>query len=186
MNQRHPTILRREDALLLVVDFQQRLADVMPRRESVTAEILKIIQGVKRLGVPVLVTEQYPQGLGPTVPEIAQTVEPDGVVTKLTFSCCGDETFWEALRQTQRKQIVVVGMETHVCVLQTVLDLLANDYQVHLPADATCSRSDSNRDNALARMRQAGAILTNTESLLFELLVQAKTEEFKAILKLII
>lgn len=183
---RHETVLRCEDALLLVIDFQQRLVDVMSRKGSVTDEISRLIQGMKRLNVPILATEQYPQGLGPTVPSVAELLDPAQILSKMTFSCCGLVDFDARLKSLQRRQIVVTGIETHVCVLQTVLDLLANGYQVHVPVGATCSRADANRDNALARMEKAGAVLTNLESVLFELLVEAGTDDFKAVRKLIV
>ncbi|HOJ59950.1 MAG TPA: hydrolase [bacterium] len=183
---RHETILRREDSLLVVIDFQQRLVDVMPRKESVTDEITRLIQGMKQLNIPILATEQYPQGLGPTVPSVAEELEPAPIFSKMTFSCCGLEDFGARLKNLLRRQVVVTGIETHVCVLQTVLDLLANGYQVHVPVGATCSRADVNRDNALARMEKAGAVLTNLESVLFELLVEAGTDDFKAVRKLIV
>ena len=104
----------------------------------------------------------------------------------MTFSCCGEATFWAQLEAAGRKQIIVTGIETHVCVLQTVLDLLANGYQVHLPFGATCSRDDANRDNAVARMRDAGAVISNIESVIFELLIEAGTDDFKAARKLIV
>lgn len=183
---RHETILRREDTLLLVIDYQQRLVDVMARKESVTDEITRLIQGMKKLNIPILATEQYPQGLGPTVPQVAEMLDPAQILSKMTFSCCGLEDFSTRVKSLKRRQIVVTGIETHVCVLQTVLDLLANGYQAHVPVGAVCSRADTNRDNALARMEKAGAVLTNLESVLFELLVAAGTDDFKAVRKLIV
>lgn len=184
--RRHETILRHEDTIALVIDYQQRLVDIMQHGESVTAEIQRIVQGMKMLDLPVLATEQYPQGLGPTVPQVAELLDSEFLSQKMTFSCCGISPFMDTLKDFGRKQVVAVGIETHVCVLQTVLDLLANGYQVHIPVGATCSRSDANRDNALNRMERAGAILTNTESVLFELLVEAGTEDFKKVRKLIV
>ncbi len=184
--KRHETILRREDSLLIVIDYQERLVNVMKQRETVTPEILRLIQGAKILNAPILVTEQYPKGLGPTTPEIANELDAGSTIEKLTFSCCGEESFGERLKDFGRNQLIITGIETHVCVLQTVLDLLANDYQVHVPIHSTCSRDDRNRDIALSQMKQAGAILTNTESVLFQWLVKAGGAEFKAIQKLII
>ncbi|MBI1389911.1 MAG: isochorismatase family protein [bacterium] len=183
---RHPGILRRNDAALLVIDYQQKMVDVMKNEAAVTAEIGKLTQAMNALGVPILATEQYPQGLGPTLPAIAKEFDGKYLSTKMTFSCCGDAAFWSNLDSIERKQIVVAGVETHVCVLQTVLDLIANGYQVHLPFNATCSRDDANRDNAIERMRGAGAVITNTESVIFELLIEAGTPEFKAVRKLIV
>lgn len=158
----------------------------MTDRERLLREIGKLLEGMKVLEVPILVTEQYPKGLGPTASALAGSMGEAEKIEKLTFSCCGSDKFWELLFQLKRKQVVVTGMETHVCVLQTVLDLLANDYQVHVPAPATCSRHEEDRQNALRRMERAGAVLTNTESVLFELLRRAGTDEFKAVQKIIL
>ncbi|MBN2329936.1 MAG: hydrolase [Candidatus Omnitrophica bacterium] len=183
---RHDSILRRHDSLLLVIDFQERLAKVMQRRESVSAEIVRLIKAMKILDAPVLAAEQYPIGLGSTVGEILRELEGAPILEKITFSCGGRDEFWRRLKEARRSQIIVTGIETHVCVLQTALDLLANGYQVHVPISATCSRADENRNNALARMEKAGAILTNTESVCFELLVESGTDEFQAVRKLLV
>ena len=183
---RHETILRRGDVILLVIDYQEKFIGVMEHSDSVTFAIKRIVQGMNLLHEPVLITEQYPKGLGHTIPEIIEQCGDAAVVEKMTFSCCGKDEFWKILKNSKRKQLIITGIETHVCVLQTVLDLLANGYQVHIPLDATCSRSDSNRDNALSRMEKVGAIITNSESVLFELLVEAGTDEFKAVRKLIV
>jgi nicotinamidase-related amidase len=184
--KRHETILRRDDTLLLIIDFQQKLANAMANAESVAAEIKRLVEGMNLLKIPVVATEQYPKGLGATTEELASELRSAPVVEKMTFSCCGELRFGDELKQLGRRQIVVTGIETHVCVLQTVLDLLANGYQVHVPVTATCSRSDNNRDNALSRMQQSGAVLTNSESVLFDLLVEAGTNDFKAVMKLIV
>lgn len=184
--QHHPTILHRDQALLLVVDVQERLVKAMPHRASVENAITKLQKGMEILNVPTLITEQYPKGLGPTVERLLTGTQHSDAIEKTTFSCCGEIKFMSALEAVKRQQIIVTGMETHVCVLQTVLDLLEAGYQVHLPISATCSRCDDNRNNALNRMQQAGAILTNVESVLFELVHDSKAPEFKAISKLIV
>lgn len=182
----HPSLLQRDQAALLIIDVQERLVTAMANRAGVEQAIGLLQQGLNLLQVPTLLTEQYPKGLGPTLASIRQAAGGAGCIEKTTFSCCGEQSFWPALEALQRRQIIVTGMETHVCVLQTVLDLLQAGYQVHVPISATCSRSDANRDNALRRMEQAGAILTNVESVLFELLRAAGSAEFKAISKLIV
>nr|WP_320048986.1 hydrolase [uncultured Desulfuromonas sp.] len=182
----HPTLLDKDQALLLIIDVQERLVKAMAHRDSVEQAIIQLQTGMKILGVPALATEQYPKGLGPTVDSIRAAAEEKGCIEKTAFSCCGEESFQPHLAHYNRKQIIVTGMETHVCVLQTVLDLLEAGYQVHVPITATCSRSDVNRDNALNRMQQAGAILTNVESVLFELVRDASAVEFKAISKLVV
>lgn len=186
MGERHETLLRREDAILLVIDFQERMVDALPRAESVSAEVLRLIPAMKQMEIPIIATEQYSKGLGPTVEAVRKELDLSAIVEKMTFSCCGAPKFWELLKSHQRRQVVVVGVEAHVCVLQTALDLIANGYQVHLPVEAVCSRSDANRDNALRRMNHAGVILTNSESVLFELMVEAGTELFKSVRKFIV
>ncbi|MDY0189473.1 MAG: isochorismatase family protein [Desulfuromonas sp.] len=182
----HPTILHREQTLLLIIDVQERLVKAMHQRDSVEKAIMQLQQGMNILHVPMLLTEQYPQGLGSTVETLLTGAHHQAAIAKTTFSCCGEAAFQSTLQKSDRRQIIVTGMETHVCVLQTVLDLLEAGYQVHLPIGTTCSRCDANRDNALIRMQQAGAIITNIESVLFELLHDASAPEFKAISKLIV
>lgn len=185
-HKHHESILRQDDTAMLVVDYQERMVRVMEQREAVTPEIVRLIEGCKMLDVPIIATLQYPQGLGQMVEEVGKEIDEEFIAEKMTFSCCGDENFWQIFETTKRKQVIVTGVETHVCVLQTVLDLLANNYSVHVPVLATCSRSDFNRDLALERMQHAGAILTNTESVLFELMYEAGTEQFKRVRKLIV
>ncbi|MFO7831221.1 MAG: hydrolase [Desulfuromonadaceae bacterium] len=183
--QRHPTLLNPGNTALLIVDVQERLVKAMANHIEVEESIAILQQGMDLLNLPTLITEQYPRGLGATVESISARGSNATVVEKTSFSCCGANAFVPALENLGAKQVVVTGMETHVCVLQTVLDLLHAGYQVHVPIKATCSRSDANRDNALERMQQAGAIITNVESVLFELLREAGSAEFKSISKLI-
>ncbi|MCA1796435.1 MAG: hydrolase [Geobacteraceae bacterium] len=183
--QRNPTLLNPENTALLIIDVQERLVKAMENHEEVEGSIATLQEGMEILNLPTLITEQYPRGLGATVESISARKGNATVVEKTSFSCCGASSFAPALEKLGTKQVVVTGMETHVCVLQTVLDLLHAGYQVHVPIGATCSRSDLNRDNALRRMEQAGAIITNVESVLFELLREAGSAEFKTISKLI-
>ncbi|HWR97621.1 MAG TPA: hydrolase [Candidatus Methanoperedens sp.] len=173
--------LDRDETVLLVVDIQERLAAVMGEREKVVANAGHLIAAAQLLGVPVLHTEQYPKGLGPTVPELRGPLAPAAPVEKMTFDCCGEPTFTPAFEQAGRSTVVVCGMETHICVLQTVLGLLAQGLVVHVAADAVCSRSPENARVALELMRDAGAVVTCTETVMFQLLVRAGTPEFKAI-----
>jgi nicotinamidase-related amidase len=174
-------MLERDHTVLLVVDIQERLAAAMADREKVVANAGHLIAAAKLLGVPIVHTEQYPRGLGPTVPELRAALEPAAPIEKLTFDCCGEATFAPALGATRRSTVVVCGMETHICVLQTVLGLLAGGMTVHVAADAVCSRSPENARTALELMRDAGAVVTCTETVMFQLLVRAGTPEFKAI-----
>jgi nicotinamidase-related amidase len=129
------------------------------------------------------VTEQYPKGLGPTVTEIKDSLQPYAPIEKITFSCCGEKSFLDAASGTGKNQIILVGMETHVCVLQTCIDLLQAGHVVHVVSDAVCSRSFENYRTALEYMRDAGAVITCTETVLFQLLERAGSDEFRAISK---
>jgi len=173
--------LDRDDAVLLVIDIQERLAVAMAERERVVANTGHLIAAARLLGVPVVLTEQYPKGLGPTVPELRAALDPAPAIEKLTFDCCGEPSFAPALDQTGRSTVIVCGMETHICVLQTVLGLLATGMNVHVAADAVCSRNPENTRIALELQRDAGAVITCTETVLFQLLGRAGTPEFKAI-----
>lgn len=182
--------LQRDRAALLVIDVQARLCGAMNpeglrrlRQNTVT-----LIEGAKILGVPVFVTEQYPKGIGPTLEDVMAAL-PEGqrIFEKLSFSCSGVPEFMDALQASKRDQIVVVGMETHVCVYQTVRDLLVRNVvrSVHVVEDAVISRTEENRRIGLAQMAEAGAVRTSTETVLFDLLERAGTPEFKAVSKLI-
>lgn len=174
-----PVLARAADSALVVIDMQERLAAVMPARESVVRAAGILLQAAARLNIPVLVTEQYPQGLGATVPEVAAKL-PEGSmrVEKTSFSACA------ALPLT-RPQVVLAGMEAHVCVLQTALELAAAGREVFLVGDAVCSRTEANYFNALARAQAAGIVVTNVESVLFEWLRDAAHEHFRALSRLI-
>ncbi len=176
-------LLDREDTLLVVVDIQERLAAVMEQKDRVVANCLHLIEAAKLLGIPLVVTEQYPKGLGPTVPEIRDAVPSYAPLEKIDFSCCGEQSFSDRISQSGRRKLIVCGMETHVCVLQTVLDLLRQGYIVHVVDDAVCSRKNENYRTALELMRSAGAIISCTETVLFQLLKKAGTDEFKTISK---
>jgi len=181
-----PKRLNREETLLLIIDIQERLAAQMADREKVIANTVRLIEVSKILDFPLLITEQYPKGLGSTESEIkdslAEKYQPH---EKLSFSCCGTDAFVNAVKQTEAISVMLVGMETHVCVLQTALDLLVGGYQVFLIVDAVCSRRETDYEIAVQRMRDAGVILTTTEMVIFELMKVAGTPEFKAILPLV-
>ncbi len=174
---RHSDILDRRTAALIVVDVQERIDAVMGRGDH-RPRIQFLARTFRYLGLPVLMTEQYPRGLGATVPEIAEACAAPPL-EKMTFSCVEDDGFRSALRETGRRQLVVVGIEAHVCVAQTVLDLLHAGYQVHVPHDAVSSRRTADRRSALHRLARAGAIVTSTESCVFELLHHCGDEDFR-------
>jgi len=171
---------------LIVVDIQTRLAQAMSDRETLLRNCGILLTAAKIMSVPVAITEQYPKGLGHTEPSLAELF-PDNAtpVEKTCFSCCDAETFAASLSSTGKQQIILCGIESHVCVLQTAMDLQDRDYQVFVVADAVDSRSKDNKHIALERMRQAGIVITTTESVLFEWLRDAKNEHFKSVTALI-
>jgi nicotinamidase-related amidase len=177
----HPR-LHRDRALVLLVDVQDRLTPAMP--PEALARLVKYgrahIHAAKTLGLPVIATEQYPKGLGRTLPELAELL-PAPPMEKVHFSCGADAPFVRALETTGRKQVVVTGMETHVCVFQTTRDLVAMGYEVHVCAEAVSSRTEEHRVRGLDLCRQAGAVITLAETAIFDLLHQAATPEFKAV-----
>jgi len=175
--------INKDDSALVIVDIQERLAVVMSEREKVIRNTLHLMEAAKLLQLPVIVTEQYPQGLGPTVSEIREALPSYEPIEKLAFSCCGEPGFMKALESTGKKKIILCGMETHVCVLQTCIGSLREGYTVHAASDAICSRSKENFKTGIQFMRDAGAVITGTETVLFQLLERAGTEEFKALTK---
>jgi nicotinamidase-related amidase len=182
---RHPNLLRKDDTLLVVIDVQTKLLNVIFEKERVLSSCSKLIRAAKILEIPIIMTEQYPKGMGSTDPEILKLLRDTKAVEKLHFSCCGAEDFNKKIESFGKKQIIVIGIETHVCVLQTVHDLLHQGYFVYVPYDAVSSRRESDYKNALDRMRQAGAIIGSVESAVFELLEKAGTPVFKEISKII-
>lgn len=172
------------DSALVLVDIQERLAAAMPA--GVRARVLHsagiLTQAAATLGVPVLATEQYPTGLGPIEPALAKHL-PANVhrVEKTSFSCADVNSFTAALEQAGRRQVILCGMETHICILQTAFGLQRQGRMVFVVEDAVSSRAKPNQENALARLRQAGVIVSNTESILFEWLRDSTHEHFKAL-----
>ncbi|MCX8057562.1 MAG: hydrolase [Ignavibacteria bacterium] len=182
---RNPKILDRKRTALLMIDVQERILRVMRNHEQLVENINKLIKGFKILNLPIFYTEQYPKGLGPTTELILPNLQPDEAIQKLTFSCFGAENLFQRFREKKLDQIVVCGIESHVCVMQTVLDLLANGFQVNVPIDAISSRKEMDYNAALMRFSNEGAIITSTESVLFELLEECRSDEFKQISKLV-
>jgi nicotinamidase-related amidase len=174
-----------DNSVLVVVDVQGKLAQLMHEKESVFANISRMIKGAKVLGIPVLWTEQYPEGLGATIPELANLMTGNQPLVKDTFSCWGDENFVNALKATGRKGVFLTGIETHVCVYQTARDLLAKGFEVELVVDAVSSRTAANRELGIARIKDMGAGVISTEMSLFELLRIAKGDKFKEILRIV-
>ncbi|MBI5656532.1 MAG: hydrolase [Geobacter sp.] len=178
--------LDRNDAVLVVIDVQEKLCRAMDEKvlERLTANIGILQEAARELGIPQVATEQYVKGLGETLCVLKDRLaEP--AIEKMTFSCCGETPFPDRLKALGRKQVIVTGMETHVCVLQTVLELLDAGFVVHLVRDAVMSRRKDNWFVGLETARAAGAVITSTEAALFQLLKVAGTEEFKKLSKLV-
>ena len=180
---RSPELMSRDDTALLVVDMQQRLLPSIHDHLRLAWNVRRLIDGARILDLPIAGTEQYPQGLGPTVAELAERLDP--LPAKLTFSCAGCPGVFTAFHDAQRHKVMVVGIETHVCVQQTVLDLLSESFSVYVAVDAVGSRHQIDHATALRRMESSGATLTTTEAALFEWCEVAGTPEFKQISSLV-
>jgi nicotinamidase-related amidase len=176
-------------SVLLVVDVQARLASAMPQAsmDRLVANALVLLETARLLGVPVIATEQYPKGLGPTVDPIADRLRAMGIepIDKMTFDACAEPRVVRALADTSPRSAVVVGMETHICVFQTARELARRGLEVHVAADAVASRREENRALGLGLCERAGALLSPTETLAFDWLGRAGTDEFRAVSKLV-
>ena len=200
LKTRHQNILDVENALLVVVDVQERFRGHIDQYDNLIGAVATLVRGVERLSVPVLVTEQYPRGLGSTVAEIKDIESPPDAVSteqlrqviqerrffeKDHFSAAVAPDFLDTLKAYGRNQLIVCGIEAHVCVNQTVHDLLNLGYQVHVVVDAVASRTPVNKENGLAKMFASGAIPATVEMVLFELLVRSGTAQFKQVQSLV-
>lgn len=178
-------LIEREKSCLLVVDIQEKLAPAVAESEGVVRNSGILMRAAARLGIPMVLSEQYPQGLGPTVPELRALAPESARLSKISFSCAGDAGLSQRLRETGRPQLIVCGMETHVCVLQTALGFGGQGFRAFVVADAVSSRAPANREMALRRMAENGVELVTTEMVVFEWLAKAGTAEFKELSRLI-
>ncbi len=178
-------LLARDSTGLLIIDVQQPLLDAMWNRQELADNIRRLAEGARVLGLPVVVTEQNPERLGPTAACVGEVLQDRPKLPKMAFSCCREEPVMASLRAERRSTWLLCGAEAHVCVSQTALDLLAQGHGVHVAADAVGSRTQANWRAGLERAREAGAVLTTTEMALFELLGTAAAEEFRPIHKLV-
>jgi nicotinamidase-related amidase len=183
--KKNEKILIREKTALVLIDIQEKILSVMKDPDKVVNNTLKLIKGFKVLNIPIFYTEQYPKGLGATAAPLLEELEGLSPIQKMSFSCSGAGNFFTRLYDNNATQVVIAGIESHVCVQQTVLDLLANNFQVNVAADAVSSRNVTDYNFALDRMRHHGAEITTAEAILFELLNESGTEEFKQISKII-
>lgn len=176
--------LKKEDTLLMIIDIQDRLASVMKHKDQAIENTKILLAAAKEMDMPVIVTEQYPKGLGSTVEELKEVLVNHQIFEKNSFSAYIDEVKNE-LKETGRKKVVITGMETHVCVLQTTRDLIQDGYQVFIVRDGVTSRTKENYLNGLDLMKEMGAVITNTETVVFDLLKKSGTPEFKVLSKMI-
>lgn len=176
--------LKFDDTILMVVDVQERLVAAMKYGKKVVENTGVLIAIAEELNIPIVVTEQYPEGLGKTVSELRIGLKENLIYEKLSFSAYTNEVA-TILKKLKRTNVVIAGMETHVCVFQTVRDLLDHKFQVFIAQDAVCSRTKENYKNGIFQMAQMGAVITNVETILFDLLKKAGTPQFKKLSKLI-
>jgi len=181
----HPSLLRRDQAVLVLVDVQDRLHAEMPRRDEVAVRLVKLAEAARVLQVPVIVTEHAAKAFGPTIAPLQAALGGLAPLQKMVFSCFGSEEFRAKLESLGRKQVVIAGYETHVCVCQTALDARASGYQVHLARDASASRNDADYAVGVEKMAGAGVLPASAETVIFELLEKAGTDEFRALLPVI-
>jgi len=174
-----------EETVAVVIDLQEKFRDVIYKFDKVLENSKILLAGLNVLEVPVIVTEQYPKGLGKTVPQLQDVLKEYNPIEKLAFSACGSEKFCSVLKNAGRKNVIIFGTESHVCVLQTVIDLIEQGYQPVVVEDCVSSRKKSDRKTALKRMLQEGAVPASYESLLFELCRAAGTDKFKQISKMV-
>ena len=182
----HENTLNAAEAALVIIDMQEAFRSSIPDFAEVAASVALMAHAAQLLGLPVLVTEQYPKGLGQTAGEI-RAVLPPGLkpIEKTAFSSCGAQAFVNELERVRARQVIVCGIEAHVCVNQTTHDLLARGYRVHLLTECISSRAAHNRETGIAKMLQSGALPSSIEMALFELMRDAAHEQFKAVQKLI-
>ena len=178
-------MLDRRHTILVVVDVQGKLAQLMHAKQALFENLKSVIGGIRALEIPILWAEQNPTGLGPTVPEIAAVLEGLEPIAKVSFSCWQNEAFARALGDAGRRQVLIAGIEAHICVYQSAMDLTAAGYEVEIVADAVSSRKPENKVLALQKLRDAGVKITSVEMALFELLEIAEGETFKNILRIV-
>ena len=178
-------MLRVNETTLLLIDAQEKLFRVIPDNDILLTNLQKLIRGCEILEIPVIVTEQNPAGLGTTIADLSGLLSDAPRITKFTFSCCAESSFMEQLAATGRKQILICGIESHICVYQTTVDLLLHGYEPNVVTDCVASRTRENKTLALNRLNAEGVKMTGVEMALFELLRTAEAEQFKAISSLI-
>lgn len=175
-------LMSKKNALLLLIDFQERIMPSMHNKEELEDKTVRLTKACRALGVPVMATAQYPKGLGAIIPAVREAMGDEAcIIEKTSFSCCGQDGFMDALEEFDRGTVLVAGIESHVCVQQTVLELLEEGFNVYLLADCVSSRTSYDKQIALRRMSDEGAYIVTYESAVFEMLKNAKNPAFKSI-----
>jgi nicotinamidase-related amidase len=178
-------MLSRQHSVLHIIDVQEKLFNVMNEREALRDNMVKMLKGIRVMDIPVIWIEQYPQGLGKTIPELSDIMEGMEPLEKMCFSSSRNQAFNEQLKKLGRNQVTIMGIETHVCVYQTVADLIRRGFDVRVVADACSSRTGQNHEYGIRAMENRGAKITTVEMALFELLGEAGTDEFRRISRII-
>lgn len=178
-------MLEPDNTVVLLIDMQDRLFRAMHEKEDLLQNVCNLIRGARTLNIPIVMSEQYPEGIGKTVPEVASLLPDVAGIRKMEFSCCANARCSSALEATGRRQVLVAGIEAHICVYQTSMALREKGWQVQVVADAVSSRTLRNRDLGLEKMRDAGIVITSVEIALFELLGTAEAEPFREISKIL-
>ena len=177
--------INRENTIGLVIDVQEKLVPTIADKDKFIANTICLLNGLKVLKVPILVTQQNTKGLGPTIPEINKTIGNFSYIEKMTFSCYREPAFIRVLNRIGKRNVILMGVEAHVCILQTTLDLLYNNFNPVIVKDCIGSADDQDKQVAVWRMRDVGSVITSCESILLELCREAGTEEFRELLKLL-
>ena len=183
---KHGSLLSKEGSVLIIFEMQERLLPAVHEHKEVLKNVRNMVRSARILGIPIILTEQYPKGLGPTVPELMEVLGEDvEPVEKLSFSAFGSDEFRSRLKDLDAKTLMLCGLETHICINQTAHDALQEGYRVHVLKDATSSRTKKNKKAGLKKMQHSGVVITTTEMALYELMEVAKTDEFNDILKVL-
>lgn len=178
-------MLQTERAVLILVDIQGRLAELMHDKETLYHNLRRLTLGARALSLPIIWMEQIPEKMGPTIPEIRELLTAEEPISKRSFSCCGEPVFMARLQATGRNQVIIAGIESHVCVYQTSADLTRQNYETYVVADAVSSRTLSNKQIGIQKSVDEGATITSVESALFEMMKTADHQAFKEILKVV-
>ncbi|GKV66792.1 MULTISPECIES: hydrolase [unclassified Sporosarcina] len=178
-------MLQKDQTVFVLVDVQGKLAQIVNESEKLHENLEKVIKGLHVLDIPILWLEQYPDGLGPTTESLSSLLKGQEPIAKMTFSAAGNEEFMKQLKATGRKQVLIAGIETHICVYMTAADLVKQGYEVEVIEDAVTSRTEANKQIGLQKMKGLGIAATCVETALYELVGQAGTSGFKQVLKII-